>query len=139
MERDGTIPDDLPEPVRAQQQVTHRTLQIDGSEFEFSGGFTDLHKLVYEDTLAGNGFGIDMARPSIELQGKSGTISVRAGFQVADVPDSVGSATALAYSTATEDNVYYGTDFDDISFADAFAKAGNLTPDEARERFKDAI
>ena len=34
---------------------------------EFSEGFTDLHTRVYEQVLAGNGFGIEAARPSIEL------------------------------------------------------------------------
>jgi UDP-N-acetyl-2-amino-2-deoxyglucuronate dehydrogenase len=36
-------------------------------EIQFSSGFTDLHTRVYEETLAGKGFGIDDARPSIEL------------------------------------------------------------------------
>ena len=40
---------------------------MDGEEVEFSGGFTDLHTRVYEEVLAGRGFGIDHARPSIEL------------------------------------------------------------------------
>jgi 6-phosphofructokinase 1 len=30
-------------------------------------------------------------------------------------------------------------DFDDAGFVEAFAKAGKLTPEQARERFKDAI
>jgi UDP-N-acetyl-2-amino-2-deoxyglucuronate dehydrogenase len=34
---------------------------------EFSEGFTDLHTRVYAETLAGRGFGIEDARPSIEL------------------------------------------------------------------------
>ncbi|HEX9950484.1 MAG TPA: oxidoreductase, partial [Rubricoccaceae bacterium] len=38
-----------------------------GEEVEFSGGFRDLHTLVYERTLAGDGFGIGDARPSIDL------------------------------------------------------------------------
>ncbi len=40
---------------------------VDGAEVEFSEGFTDLHTRVYEEVLAGRGFGIDEARPSIEL------------------------------------------------------------------------
>ena len=40
---------------------------MDGKEVEFSEGFTDLHTRVYEETLAGRGFGIADARPSIEL------------------------------------------------------------------------
>jgi UDP-N-acetyl-2-amino-2-deoxyglucuronate dehydrogenase len=34
---------------------------------EFSGGFADLHTRVYEETLAGRGFGIADARPSVDL------------------------------------------------------------------------
>ena len=34
---------------------------------EFSPGFTDLHTKVYEDILAGNGFGIMEAKPAIEV------------------------------------------------------------------------
>jgi len=46
---------------------TYRSIAVDGKEIEFSGGFTDLHTRVYQETLAGNGFGIEDARPSIEL------------------------------------------------------------------------
>jgi UDP-N-acetyl-2-amino-2-deoxyglucuronate dehydrogenase len=59
-------PDDLPEASRG-AQPTHRSITVDGDEVEFSGGFRDLHTLVYERTFAGQGFGIDDARPSIEL------------------------------------------------------------------------
>lgn len=58
---------DLPEACREGGQTTHRSIAIDGEEVEFSGGFTDLHTKVYEDILAGGGFGIEDARPSIEL------------------------------------------------------------------------
>jgi len=44
-----------------------RSITLDGEEMEFSTGFTDLHTRVYEDVLAGGGFGIEDARPSIEL------------------------------------------------------------------------
>jgi UDP-N-acetyl-2-amino-2-deoxyglucuronate dehydrogenase len=36
-------------------------------EVEFSEGFTDLHTRVYEETLAGHGFRIEDAQPSIQL------------------------------------------------------------------------
>jgi UDP-N-acetyl-2-amino-2-deoxyglucuronate dehydrogenase len=58
---------DLPEAVRAAGKSTYRSLLIGGEEFEFSEGFTDLHTTVYRDILAGNGFGIEDARPSITL------------------------------------------------------------------------
>ena len=34
---------------------------------EFTDGFNDLHTRLYERVLAGNAFGIDDARPAIEL------------------------------------------------------------------------
>ena len=40
---------------------------MDGEEIEFSHGFSDLHTEVYRRTLTGNGFGIEDARPSIEV------------------------------------------------------------------------
>ena len=48
----------------------HRTLTLDGEELEFSSGFTDLHSEVYREVLAGRGYGIEDARPSIELSYK---------------------------------------------------------------------
>ena len=57
-------PADLPE---AGAQRTYRSITVDGEGVEFSGGFADLHTQVYERTLAGDGFGIAEARPSIDL------------------------------------------------------------------------
>jgi UDP-N-acetyl-2-amino-2-deoxyglucuronate dehydrogenase len=59
--------DDLPFPVEPGKPYTHRSITVDGEEIEFSGGFTDLHTRIYEEALAGNGFGIADCRPSIEL------------------------------------------------------------------------
>jgi UDP-N-acetyl-2-amino-2-deoxyglucuronate dehydrogenase len=58
---------DLPESSLAAGKPTYRSITVDGEEIEFSGGFTDLHTRVYEETMAGRGFGIQAARPSIEL------------------------------------------------------------------------
>ena len=57
---------DLP-PETPAGQSTYRSITVDGEEVEFSGGFRDLHTVVYEETLGGRGFGIAQARPSIEL------------------------------------------------------------------------
>lgn len=57
---------DVPVAVRG-VQPTYRSITVNGEEIEFSGGFKDLHTRVYEETLAGRGFGIEDARPSIEL------------------------------------------------------------------------
>ncbi len=58
---------DLPYPVQPGGKTTYRSITVDGQEIEFSEGFTDLHTQVYRETLAGNGFGIEAARPSIDL------------------------------------------------------------------------
>lgn len=59
--------DDLPVQAKTAGKTTFRSITVDGKEIEFSEGFTDLHTRVYEETLAGRGFGIVDARPSIEL------------------------------------------------------------------------
>ncbi|MBI2187948.1 MAG: Gfo/Idh/MocA family oxidoreductase [Acidobacteria bacterium] len=59
-------PSDLPLPAERGGKA-HRSLTVDGEQVEFSGGFDDLHTKVYEAALGGAGFGIDEARPSIEL------------------------------------------------------------------------
>lgn len=58
---------DLPDAVKAGGKTTFRSITVDGKEIEFSEGFTDLHTRVYEEVLAGRGFGVSDARPSIEL------------------------------------------------------------------------
>jgi len=58
---------DLPYPAQVGGKTTFRSITVDGKEIEFSEGFTDLHTRVYEETLAGRGFGIKDARPSIDL------------------------------------------------------------------------
>lgn len=57
----------LPDPIKAQGKRTYRSLQMNGREIEFSDGFTDLHTISYQEILKGNGFGLQEARPSIEL------------------------------------------------------------------------
>lgn len=46
---------------------THRSLTIEGEEFEFSGGFNELHDRSYAEIMAGRGFGLSAIRPAIEL------------------------------------------------------------------------
>lgn len=58
---------DVPEAARVQGKSTYRSLTLEGEEIEFSDGFGDLHTQVYREVLAGRGFGIDDARPSIQL------------------------------------------------------------------------
>jgi UDP-N-acetyl-2-amino-2-deoxyglucuronate dehydrogenase len=68
---------DLPEQVRAAGKFAHRSMTLDGEEIEFSDGFTDLHTRVYREILAGNGFGIEDARPAIELVHRINAVEVQ--------------------------------------------------------------
>lgn len=58
---------DLPEAATAGGLSTFRSITVDGTEVEFSEGFTDLHTVVYQQILAGLGFGIAEARQAIEI------------------------------------------------------------------------
>jgi UDP-N-acetyl-2-amino-2-deoxyglucuronate dehydrogenase len=57
---------DIPEHIRQTGQRTFRSISVEGEEIEFSEGFTDLHTLTYKEILAGRGFGLNDARPSVE-------------------------------------------------------------------------
>ncbi len=59
--------DHLPEEVKKAGKRTYRSLTMGGEEIEFSEGFTDLHTKSYAEILEGKGFGIDDAKPSIDL------------------------------------------------------------------------
>ena len=65
---------DLPAEAVKKGSPTFRSITINQEEIEFSGGFTNLHTMVYRDILDGKGFGIEDARPSLnlvsELRGK---------------------------------------------------------------------
>ena len=63
----STESSDLPFEPQPGVKTTFRSITVDGEEVEFSEGFTDLHTRVYEEVLAGRGFGIADARPSVEL------------------------------------------------------------------------
>jgi len=47
--------------------MAYRCITVDNEPLEFSKIFFDLHTKVYEDILAGNGFGVKDAKPSIDL------------------------------------------------------------------------
>ena len=57
----------LPAEVRKAGKRTYRSLTMNGNEIEFSDGFTELHTTSYKEILAGRGFGLADAKPSIEL------------------------------------------------------------------------
>lgn len=59
--------DNLPANAVQGEKRTFRTINIDGDEFEFSNGFTELHTDSYKDIIAGKGFGIEDARTAINI------------------------------------------------------------------------
>ena len=59
--------DTLPPNAVQGEKRTYRTIMIDGSEFEFSVGFNELHTKSYEKILAGEGFRISEARNCIDI------------------------------------------------------------------------
>ena len=59
--------DCLPPNAVQGEKRTYRTLSIDGEEFEFSQGFTELHTKSYENILNGTGFRISESRNCIRI------------------------------------------------------------------------
>jgi UDP-N-acetyl-2-amino-2-deoxyglucuronate dehydrogenase len=58
---------DIPDQAKQQGKRTYRSIVMDKSEIEFSEGFTDLHTKSYEEILAGKGFGLKDAQPSVQM------------------------------------------------------------------------
>lgn len=63
----STRPEDLPVEAAKAGKSGHRSLKIDDDDVDLSTGFSDLHTRVYEGILNDKGFGVDDARPSVEL------------------------------------------------------------------------
>ena len=59
--------ENIPEAIRATGARTYRSIRIGEEEFEFSGGFTELHTRSYQEVIDGDGFRIEKARRAIEL------------------------------------------------------------------------
>jgi UDP-N-acetyl-2-amino-2-deoxyglucuronate dehydrogenase len=59
--------DTIPGKIKDSGQRTYRSIKVEGEEIEFSNGFTDLHTESYKDIIKGNGFGLEHARPSVEI------------------------------------------------------------------------
>ena len=57
----------LPKEALESGKTTFRSIEVDGEEFEFSEGFTELHNRVYEEILAGRGYGLEAARVAIRI------------------------------------------------------------------------
>ncbi len=58
--------DVIPQKIKDTGSRTFRALTIEDKEFEFSGGFFDLHTKSYQAVLDGKGFGLEEARAAIE-------------------------------------------------------------------------
>ena len=56
----------IPGIIREKGLRTYRSIKVNGDEFEFSDGFTNLHTLSYQEILAGRGFGLEENRVAIE-------------------------------------------------------------------------
>jgi UDP-N-acetyl-2-amino-2-deoxyglucuronate dehydrogenase len=69
---------DLPDSVKG-SKTTYRSITMDGEEVEFSDGFTDLHTRSYEEILAGQGYGLEDVRFSIEVVSQFRTAPVVIG------------------------------------------------------------
>lgn len=57
----------LPEEAKLEGKRTYRSLKMEGTEVEFSEGFTELHTESYRRILAGEGFGLQEARKCIQI------------------------------------------------------------------------
>ncbi len=69
----------LPEHVRATGGTTFRSITVDGEELDFTDyGAEDLHTASYRRILAGDGFGLADAAPSVELTHRVRTVDLTA-------------------------------------------------------------
>ncbi len=59
--------DTLPTEISKTGQRIYRLITIDGNEFDFTDGFADLHTESYKRIMNGEGFGIEEARPCIQI------------------------------------------------------------------------
>ena len=67
----------LPEHVRSAGGNTYRSITVDGEELDFTTyGAEDLHTASYRRILAGEGFGLDDAAPSVQMTYDVRTVSL---------------------------------------------------------------
>jgi UDP-N-acetyl-2-amino-2-deoxyglucuronate dehydrogenase len=57
----------LPDKIKQTGQLSYRSILIDEQELDFTTGFIDLHTVAYQHILESNGFGLESAKPSIEI------------------------------------------------------------------------
>lgn len=73
----------LPDNAVQGEKLTYRSIDIEGKELEFSGGFTDLHSQSYQNILAGSGYGIEENRTAIATVStmRNASICLNAGMR----------------------------------------------------------
>ena len=54
-----------------------RVMRVDNEDIPFSDGFNELHTKLYRRTLDGLGFGIETARPAVELAYRLRSMPIR--------------------------------------------------------------
>jgi len=59
--------DTLPKELQESGQRIYRSINVGGEEIDFTDGFADLHTESYKRIMSGEGFGIEDARPSIQI------------------------------------------------------------------------
>jgi len=57
----------IPQEIRDTGLRTYRSISVEDELFEFSGGFTELHKKSYEEILKGNGYRLNEAKRAIQI------------------------------------------------------------------------
>lgn len=57
----------IPSNIQETGARTFRSITIDNKEIEFSGGFTDLHTVSYQNIIDGKGFGLEETMKSVQI------------------------------------------------------------------------
>jgi UDP-N-acetyl-2-amino-2-deoxyglucuronate dehydrogenase len=57
----------LPEEIKLAGKRTYRNFSLNGQDYEFSDGFTELHTESYKQILEGRGYSLQEAKPAIEI------------------------------------------------------------------------
>jgi UDP-N-acetyl-2-amino-2-deoxyglucuronate dehydrogenase len=73
----------LPENAIQGEKLTYRSIDVEGEELEFSGGFTDLHTQSFQRILDGKGYGVEDNRAAIE------TVDSMRKFPIIEKPEYV--------------------------------------------------
>lgn len=68
---------DIPIHIRETGVRTYRSIKLNGKDFEFSSGFSDLHKKSYLEILKNKGFGLEDNRAAIETVSEIRTSEIR--------------------------------------------------------------